>query len=84
MTHKEALNKILSNACEMMGKDDALENDGFQKYHIELHCAEFIIEAKSNGKCEYEIRSVTAPDGSDCMDPDGYEAWVKAGRPIPP
>jgi len=53
MTHTEALNKILANACPMY-----MRPDGFNEYHIELCCHAFIITAKHNGDLTYEIKGI--------------------------
>lgn len=55
MTHEEALNKILSNACSspLDGEDE-----GWKEYAIELHCASFTVVAKPLGEGRYEIKRV--------------------------
>ncbi len=58
MTHEEALNKILSNACGRYSEEFVKDNGGVQEYHIELHCHEFLVKAKPLGALRYEIVSV--------------------------
>lgn len=52
MTHEEALNKILSEACPYHIED------GVHQYSIELHCTRLIVLARPQGNLKYEIHSV--------------------------
>lgn len=54
MTHEEAMNIILSNACPA----EVNEVTGINVYAIELHCARFEVMAKPLGNFRYEIKEV--------------------------
>lgn len=58
MTHEDALNEILSNACGMLDEDQVKANGGIQEYYLELHCSVIHVKAKSLGNLKYEIVSV--------------------------
>lgn len=62
MTHEEALNQILAQACPHTDPDP----EGFREYHLELYCCQMVIVAKPLGNLQYEIRSTelyTEPPG---------------------
>lgn len=52
MTHEEALNKILAEACPYHIEE------GVHQYSIELHCARIMVLARPLGNLKYEIHSV--------------------------
>jgi len=51
MTHEEALNLILANACTYYSEEN------FREFNIELCCANFIVKAESIGDMKYKIIS---------------------------
>lgn len=56
MTAEELVTEILDRACGMMMPEEVKENQGFQRYYIETHCTDLVVEAKKvEGK--WEIRS---------------------------
>lgn len=55
MTHEEALNRILAQACP---NNIAEEDAAIRTYYIELHCTALSIRARSLGNLSYEILSV--------------------------
>jgi len=57
-TADDVLNMLLSHACGILSDEDLEENGGWQEYHIELHCASFIIVARSLGDLKHEVREV--------------------------
>jgi hypothetical protein len=66
MDHKDALNRLLSNACPMTERTD---EDGCDEYLIELHCINYVIKARYLGwndkkvHGEYEIINMAPVQG---------------------
>lgn len=58
MTHEEALNRILSNSCGLLGDQELCTNGGIQEFRIECHCDTLIVKAKPIGNLKYQIISV--------------------------
>jgi hypothetical protein len=61
MTHEEALNLILSQACSTPCEDNPDDSGSPRDYHeyaIELHCIRLVVEARHLGNLKYEIRAV--------------------------
>ena len=63
MDHTKALDFILSNACGVYTDKEVEANEGYQRFHIETHCKDFIVEAKLVSKqgepFKWSVRSCT-------------------------
>lgn len=57
MKNTEFVKAILSHACGMLTPEEVKQNRGFQKYHIELHCRSFTVEARTMPGGDWDIRS---------------------------
>jgi hypothetical protein len=75
MTHEEALNKILAEACPSYCE----EEKNVKHFTIELHCATMRVVAKSLGNLKFEIISV---EKEKCESEAATES--KSDKPLDP
>lgn len=61
MNHTDILNLVLSNACGALPPDVVKQNDGFQKFFVDVYCAHYVVEAKlinNTAPFQYEVRGI--------------------------
>lgn len=58
MTHEEVLNKLLAHCCGKLCDAETAKNGGIQHYVLDLHCCEYLVQAKPLGNGRYEIVAI--------------------------
>ena len=61
-THADILNQLLANCCGTLPEAAVKQNDGFQKFIVDVCCGHYTVEAKllnDRAPFQYEVRSMS-------------------------